>query len=117
MVEAARARDTVARHMMVERDRALAYAIRAADAVKFGKTQGRMEKRLTALQTSSPVDLELLGAIEGPAGLECAIHWHLKDAGAHLRGEWYSLGHPSVAEVIKFMVSKDLEGLQTAISY
>lgn len=61
------------------------------DLFKVGKTKGKPEHRLNQLQTGSPDNLVLFGAIKtiDPVKLEREIHQKLKDC--HCRGEWYHM--------------------------
>jgi len=97
-----RAKNTAARWELIDRGLANVYAIRAASAVKFGQTCGPVEKRLAALQTACPVDLELLGSTLCAAAVEGGIHDYLKPR-AHLRGEWFVFDHPESQEIIRLI--------------
>ena len=65
------------------------YFILAADAglVKIGRSNCP-ERRLRDMTPYSPVTLELLGSIEGPARLERQIHTLLIEH--HSRNEWFA---------------------------
>jgi hypothetical protein len=71
---------------------------RDSNAIKIGRARD-IEKRLKALQTASPVELELLKTIsltsEAQAkGLEAALHgqfWHLR-----MQGEWFRAELPLI---------------------
>ncbi len=64
-----------------------------------------LTKRLTGLQTSSPIPLALLGTARGGAALEEKLHTIL--AASRTRGEWF---HPTphVATVIHDVLNSDL---------
>ncbi len=59
------------------------------DRVKIGFTDGTAESRLKTLQTGSPVELVLLGSIEGDMAAENALH--LRFASDHIRLEWFQM--------------------------
>lgn len=62
------------------------YFIRGADAVKIGMTDC-VAKRMSTLQSHSPVKLSLVGMIYGGLGVES---WcHLKCFQHHKHGEWF----------------------------
>lgn len=61
---------------------------RRVELVKIGYTQGNAANRVTNLQTASPVELTLFGAIAGTRRDERALHGFFADA--RVRGEWFS---------------------------
>ena len=77
--------------------------------VKIGKT-GNVKRRLRALQTSSPVSLNLLMTIEYDDDLESRIHNKLSAHRAH--GEWFRISD----EVREFMISCRDKGLPWLVS-
>lgn len=62
------------------------YFLRAGDFVKIGWARD-VEKRIKALQTANPHELELLGVIPGCDDVERVIHQRFN--ALHVRGEWY----------------------------
>ena len=56
--------------------------------VKIGRSN-KVGKRICAIQTQSPVQVELIGLMRAPAETEKHLHWRF----AHLRshGEWFRL--------------------------
>ena len=66
------------------------YFIRAGEETKIG-VASNLERRMRALQTASPVELECIHAIPNAPGLESALHVAFKPW--HLRGEWFALPH------------------------
>ncbi len=64
------------------------YFVRADEFVKIGFAK-EVRSRLPRLQTSSPVKLQLLMAIEGKASLE--RDFHRKFAALRAHGEWFKL--------------------------
>jgi hypothetical protein len=115
LVEAQKARDHAARSELWEAGLAYLYAVQAAQAVKFGRTESAIEKRLMSLQVSCPVDLKLLGIVKGPASLEPFVHAYLRPV-AHLRGEWFDLNHPAVQKVLDAMATGDPEAVWQLVS-
>jgi len=113
-VEIARVKDYAAREELYEAQCAYLYAVRAADAIKFGRTFGKLEKRISALQTGCPVDLVLVASLLGPAGLEPCVHWYLKPE-AHMRGEWFRASHPKVLRVVELMIKQAVDELSALI--
>lgn len=74
------------RNEMASRGECYLYAVAGGDLVKFGKAMD-VASRLSSLQTGSPVDLVLLGAVLGPKNLESELHaWA---APFRHRGEWF----------------------------
>lgn len=108
-VEAARARDTAARARIFEQGLSNIYAVRAADAVKFGRAIN-LKQRLETLQIGCPITLQLIESVLGPSCIESCIHYFLKPK-AHLRGEWFRADHPKVIEVIELMRGKNIDAL------
>lgn len=64
------------------------YFIRGGDMVKIGITRD-VDERLAALQTGSPVPLEVIGVMVGDAALESALHELFAAQRRH--GEWFEL--------------------------
>lgn len=64
----------------------LVYFIRAGDFVKVGVTVD-IHRRMHTLSTASPIELELLGVIEGDAEYERHVHAVLAEF--HHRREWF----------------------------
>lgn len=110
MENVAKAKRDAARWEKMDRGLATVYAVRAADAVKFGHTLGDVDKRIRALQTGCPVDLELLGHTLCDSITEGAIHSYLKPH-CHLRGEWFRFDHPEVQEVIALIQAHQADKL------
>jgi hypothetical protein len=65
------------------------YFIKSENFVKIGFTSEKMANRIGNLQTCSPHELELLGAIPGPKRLEDLLHRKFEKFNA--RGEWFLL--------------------------
>jgi hypothetical protein len=68
------------------------YAIRAVGTqfVKFGFTsEADVRKRIDSMQTGCPHELKAIAFGPGDRELEHKIHWRLRGAGAHHRGEWF----------------------------
>jgi hypothetical protein len=69
------------------------YFVRAVDKVKIGFTRD-VERRISELQTASPVDLELLGTLPGSALTERRLH---KRFSAHrVNREWFRYEPPII---------------------
>lgn len=64
----------------------------AANAVKIGRTSGRLFERLNQAQVTCPFPLLLLASHDGGAGEEAALHTQF-DAD-RIRGEWFSITEP-----------------------
>ena len=64
------------------------YFIRSGDWVKIGHTKKSARIRLKELQTGNPIELKLLGSVEGDHREECRLH----DLFSPFRGfgEWFS---------------------------
>lgn len=67
------------------------YFIRGGDLVKIGSAVD-VQARLKALQTGSPVRLELIGALSAFAGEEYEFHAELAKFRVH--GEWFKATEP-----------------------
>lgn len=65
--------------------------------IKIGKTES-LKKRLLMLQSSCPVQLSLVGAINAPAGTERLFHMAFEEYRRH--GEWFAPG-PKLILMIK----------------
>jgi hypothetical protein len=93
------------RNRLVMADERYVYAIDGGAAVKFGKALD-VGHRLRALQTSSPVDLVLLGSVRGPKTLETRVlNWA---APFRLRGEWF-IKSPAVLRLVEAIQTGVLE--------
>lgn len=112
--EVRKARNIAARERLQIAAMARIYAVQANEAVKFGRTAGRLEKRIKALQVGSPVDLKLVCWILAPANYETGIHHFLK-RDAHLRGEWFKLNHPDTEIVLEAIASGEPATLKKII--
>lgn len=73
------------------------YFIRAGDRIKIGFSTNPFD-RFKQLQTSSPVDLELLAYLPGTFDDERDLHCLF--ATCHVRGEWF-LNDPTILQYIK----------------
>lgn len=67
-----------------------------AARVKVGIAKD-VRRRLSQLQVGCPVELELIGHVEGPEDsfIEWQAHKLLKAVGSHIRGEWFA-GPPTL---------------------
>lgn len=79
----------------------MVYFIRCGRNVKIGRTTTeRFEDRLRELQCGNPVELEVLGTIDGAdSWLEAALHRQL--ARERVRGEWFPLSPHLIRAVAK----------------
>lgn len=57
-----------------------------------------VQRRLSALQTGSPLDLEVVIEIPGNHGLETALHDKFKNK--RIRGEWFKLNNEDLQEIL-----------------
>lgn len=83
------------------------YFMQAVDGgpIKIGLS-GDPASRLRAVQTTSPVELELLAEIPGSVEMERKFHdWF---APGRLHGEWFSEETPALAELIELIIAPDL---------
>lgn len=112
-VEVARVKNWEARTRLYEQGLTYIYGVRAADAVKFGRTD-KLNQRISALQCGCPVELTLCASILAPTELECGIHYYLKPE-AHLRGEWFKAAHPRVLRVLELMRNQSIDELTALI--
>ena len=69
------------------------YAIASDRFVKFGISVNP-KRRLAGMQTSCPLDLELVGFFEGDEALEKRIHKKLRRF--RVRGEWFKVGETTL---------------------
>lgn len=74
----------------------------AQSPVKIGFTRSDPTRRLAALQTGCPFDLELLCFVKAKEHLERRLHATF--APLHLRGEWFAQRH-KLAEMIGYMTA------------
>lgn len=65
---------------------------------KIGSTKGPVEKRVAAMQTSSPFPLVIQGVIEGSTGIERRLHERLRNF--RVVGEWFDLPEAIVWQVL-----------------
>lgn len=95
------------------------YFVQARDggAIKIGHTID-LEQRFRALQTGSPVDLVLLGSVEGDGKLEKELHYDLR--ADRVRGEWFRPSEAVLARMAQLgvaegrrVVLREGEGRQT----
>lgn len=82
------------------------YFVRADEFVKIGFAK-EVRSRLPRLQTSSPVKLQLLMAIEGKASLE--RDFHRKFAALRAHGEWFKLDGALSAYLDRFCLRQQRE--------
>lgn len=87
------------------------YAVAGAGKIKIGITKAP-EKRLSSLQTGSPVPLEMLGYIVGNKNLEDAIHNYLSEHRSH--GEWFDV-KPKTTQVVDLIVGNELDELRALV--
>lgn len=80
--------------------------------VKIGVTNAHA-KRLAALQTSSPVQLEMLGWVEGDPQREKT--YHKRFAEWRVRGEWFEYA-PEVAQGIAALLTLEKERQEVEVS-
>ena len=66
------------------------YFIAQGEYIKIGKAND-VQKRMTHLQSSTPIELQLIASIptRQPLKLEAALHKHLKQY--RIGGEWFEL--------------------------
>lgn len=90
---------------------ATVYFIAAVDAgkIKIGRTRN-ISKRLSALETSSPVPLTLMHTVQYDDELEQRIHQHLGKYRSH--GEWFHADKP----VVEFVRNAKKEGIPWLVS-
>lgn len=79
--------------------------------IKIGFTEGTAENRMKALQTGSPVGLEILCTSEGGREEEKALHLRFQSAWVH--GEWFKptsdiIRHIGECLAIKYLKSTEL---------
>lgn len=99
------------RNAMVASGQCYVYAVAGGEFVKFGKALD-VESRFRGLQTGSPVELALLGAVLGPKTLEKSIHAWAQPA--RVRGEWFSrMGR--IEAMVGLIVAGDLSGIMDAM--
>lgn len=89
------------------------YAIRALDKVKIGFTSGSPGERLRALQTGSPVRLQLAGWSEGSQDLERGIHAAFGEYREH--GEWFRY-QGAVVDFVERLKREGCEGVSRGSS-
>lgn len=87
------------------------YAIRGADAVKFGKTYN-LRSRFSGAQTDSPVPLTLWGAMVAPTWLEAAVHEAV--APHRMHGEWFRWG-PETEQMAELIRESDYEAMMRIV--
>lgn len=73
------------------------YFMRAGDRIKIGFSTNPLD-RFKQLQTSSPVDLELLAYLPGTFDDEREMHRLF--GSLHVRGEWFQ-NHPAILRYVK----------------
>lgn len=66
---------------------------------------------MKALQTGSPLKLEIIGEIEAPAGFEPMLHDILKEHRAH--GEWFN-ATTEVLDVVEALINGDTDVYELA---
>ncbi len=74
------------------------YFVRVGDLLKIGKADN-VRKRLSGLQTGSPLKLELLAV--APGGLPEEVYFHESFAAHRRRGEWFELCPPIIREIVR----------------
>ena len=81
------------------REKGTIYFIRSTNnnVIKIGFTSGEISKRLKALQTSHPYQLELLATIPGDTNFEKSLHQQFEQY--RLKGEWFK-PHPEIISYI-----------------
>lgn len=72
-------------------------------AIKIGYTSGRIEDRLSALQTAHPYKLEAIAALSGSREYEKALH--ARFANLRLEGEWFE-PHPDLLAFIAVLPTR-----------
>lgn len=72
------------------------YFVRAGDAIKIGYSK-EPKSRIRRLQTSSAVDLDVLGIIDGTMDDEKSLHCQFEYL--HLRGEWFQTSPELLAHI------------------
>ncbi len=82
---------------------AFLYFIASGDTVKIGTTND-IEKRLGALQTSSPVPLQLLASVTGDRDMERALHRAF--IGYRESGEWFRYEGP-VRQLVEIIIGEN----------
>jgi len=82
------------------------YFIQAEDkAIKIGYTKHReIAQRLSTIQTSCPLKIEVLGVIEGEYPEEKELHFLFTQS--RIRGEWFDLS--ILREVVKIINEKGI---------
>ena len=100
------------RHAMIKAHVCLIYAIATETHVKIGRTYD-LPKRLAALQTASPVRLEVLACIAAPPHIERDIHSRLFEH--RTSGEWF-LRNGEVTRIVELMGMDDLPALIAEIN-
>lgn len=88
--------------MPIASDEGCVYFIRSEKnhAIKIGFTAGKIEDRLTALQTAHPHKLQVLATSRGSREYEKALHERF--AGLRLEGEWFE-PHPDLLAFISVL--------------
>lgn len=79
--------------------------------IKIGYSRNPSQ-RLAALQTTSPVPLEIL--FECPGDRRCEQILHAEFAEGRLYGEWFSEDTPDLAEFLEFLIAPDLSDPEIA---
>ena len=79
------------------------YFIKHTEYIKIGYTDLKIQNRLSQLQVSCPVKLEVLGLINGD--IDDEKKYHVKFANFSSSGEWFEI-HP---EIIDFINGLDTE--------
>ncbi len=76
------------------------YFIQGGDAIKIGFVGGTraLRNRISNLQTNCPIEVTLLGAMDGDLVMEKALH--LKFADYYLQGEWF-MAHAEITAFIE----------------
>lgn len=90
----------------------LVYFVRGADLIKIGTTTGPMWRRLSSLQCSSPVPLQLLLIISG--GREIEWHLHQQHRALRVHGEWFRAEPSLIAHIARLQArrTKTVQALQ-----
>ena len=82
-----------------KRKATIVYLVRAANGlVKIGKTVD-IASRFNTLNTASPIDLEMIGAIHSDCASEIEGALHAQFAGKRVKGEWFALSEEDVASI------------------
>ncbi len=80
------------------------YFLRAGDHVKVGKTTDGLKRRVSALQTGNPEEIEIVGWVLGD--VERAFHAHFDKF--HARGEWF-YAVPSIMRFVEDLIEATWE--------